>query len=127
MIDTIQLIVEHFFYVLGLAFLCYEAYVLYFLTTYKVGYQEKINYTNTKVCVTSYFLWICAGLYSSQWLLFVILLGLCFIDSHKNRKWWIVDSVFSILVIAAILINKYFYRYDLVSLKAFVEIIHFKF
>lgn len=127
MIKTIQLIVEHSFYVIGLAFLCYEAYVLYFLTTYKIGYQEKINYNNTKVCVIGYFLWICAGIYSSQWLLFVVLLGLTFIDSHKKRSWWIVDSVISILILFGIVINKYIYRYDLESFKVFIKIIHIDF
>ncbi len=121
-----QSIFEHGFYFAGLVFFIYEFYVLYFYKTYQLKPDESLKSVNAKTVFISYFLWMVIGIYSSQWIFFVLLSILSLLDMKRNDFLRILDFVLSVILIFAIVFNKYIYRYDLDSLHILFKLINIR-
>lgn len=62
-----------------------------------------------------YLIYCLAGLMSSQWVLFALIILLAFIP--KRWLWWrYVDSIVTLLILAFILLNKYHFHIDMFHL-----------
>lgn len=59
-----------------------------------------------------YLFWVCAGFFSSQWLLFILI----FVFSLISKKWILVrwiDSLFTFILLIFIILNSYHLKIDL--------------
>lgn len=58
-----------------------------------------------------YVIWCCVGLFTSQWFLFLFILGLSQFHRIKSLKadytWNVIDGVLTIAILLTIVINKY--------------------
>ncbi len=62
-----------------------------------------------------YFFLNMIGLFSSQWIGFLLIFILAFIPKTK-RIWVLADSLISILIVLFIILNKYHFHYDVLNL-----------
>ena len=109
------------FYLFGILAILWEFAVLtdtnkihYFLGN-KEKNKDNDNYTNLSFLMLGYFLWAIVGLFSSQWILFLVLIVLSIIPTkHIVLRW--IDSLLSLLILLFILINKFHLHIDILSL-----------
>jgi hypothetical protein len=121
---NIQLLSQHLFYIFGMAFIAFELFVLHSIHIKRFTIGGKNFFANKVLLAISYYSWIVLGLYTTQWLLFLPLFLLSITGLPRNKLWWMVDSIASIVIIISIIINKYLYRYDFENLRHFVHIIN---
>lgn len=64
-----------------------------------------------------YFAWVLVGLFSSQWVIFLLIFCLSFVNSwfRGSRIWNSVDSILTIILILFAILNTYHLQIDLFS------------
>ncbi len=116
---------KHLFYFFGTIALLYEAWVI-MNAAKTTDYIKDLSRKKFKDHTTEdtlfqfleigYLIWNLIGLFTSQWLLFLILL-LMGVFIRKGLKWitWI-DAFISFLIILFIILNRYHFHIDLIGL-----------
>ena len=81
-----------------------------------VEYKDRTkNQKNLTWCLGLYIIWVFAGLFTSQWILFLAIIGLSFIPKNNIIVRW-VDAFLSCFVLLFIILNVYHFKIDLLSL-----------
>lgn len=82
-------------------------------TKYEKGTKEHQAQSTAGVLMLVYFIWSFIGLLTSQWLLFVLIMVLSVIGSlFKNITWRRIDGILTIILLLAIVLNKYHFGYQ---------------
>lgn len=83
---------------------------------FKGDFDDRPSNQKTYAFLTvGYTVWACLGLFTSQWVFFIVLFILAFIP---KRNWVIrwVDSVFSFIILVFAVLNAYHFKLDLTQI-----------
>ncbi len=112
---------EHIFYFFGVFAFLFELIKLgdpervykFANAKYEKGTKEKEAQVFFGLLLILYLGWTLVGIFTSQWPLFSSILVLSVFNSlFKNNIWRRIDSVFTILILLAIALNKYQIHYQ---------------
>jgi hypothetical protein len=62
-----------------------------------------------------YFIWSFVGIFTSQWVLFLLLILLGFIPLKRFKAWMKIDAAISIAILMLIILNKYHLHIDVLA------------
>lgn len=112
------------FYFIGILPLIWETDVVmkplkvhnYIKVMMPIEYKNRTkNQKNLTWCLGLYIIWVFAGLFTSQWILFLVIIGLSCIPKNNIIIRWL-DAFISALILLFIILNVYHFKIDLLSL-----------
>jgi hypothetical protein len=114
----------YLFYFAALAAIVYELTAL-FNTDKVFAYKETLKAKNAdalnereifvSISMLLYFIWSFVGIFTSQWVLFLLLILLGFIPLKRFKAWMKIDAAISIAILMLIILNKYHLHIDVLA------------
>lgn len=82
--------------------------------------EMKDNYQVLSVLMPLYCLWTMVGLFTSQWLLFLVIIGLSLIPKKDIKLFIFIDAVLSLFLLLFIVINKFHLHYSMTDIVNYI-------
>ncbi len=123
-LNLIIMLIKLLFYSWGILAIMYEMMVLSSpvkITTFNKNRKTKNSkdYTGWEnafvILILFYIIWCCIGLFTSQWLLFIVIICLGFIPKRNIAFLIWIDSLISLLILVFIFINSFHLHLNLWS------------
>jgi hypothetical protein len=109
------------FYFIGLAPIMWELNVIaeplkarkFIKAMENIPYEDRTdNQKNLTWCLSLYIIWVFVGLLGSQWILFLVIIGLSCIPKKYTIIQWL-DACISFMVLLFILLNTYHFKINI--------------